>query len=887
MKKFKFLSKKEFKKGVFFGFLCLIGIYIVLLFLYTLAIFIFQHKINLKLSVGQNVNEYFALMWELFKAHGHLLLAISIVIQLILDIFILVKKKDKKYEKEFENQNVWLYDAIKNKGSYREYKKLYGLKNDAPAWVIAYEKVKGKLNWYGVNLKDNPLNFKILGGTRSGKTQKFVIPILKYNINLKDINVRPNLVVADPKGELNSNVKQDLKDNGYREIILDISNPLSSIGFNMLNMVWDTFHSKSGNYLSNQGNALKMLNEIIASLKEWNTRGESSSWDDAAKQILYAIGKYLLYFSVYRPDKFKRHNFNLATFSQFLNTTMFSPTSKWKQFFENLNNIDMDDSSFDLKKDALNELKTLYRDDLKAKFELAEQTLTGQLSNAILAVSMYSSNLELKSFTCRNDLDVREIIRLSDPLYKNSKHYYEQIQTFEQEITKNQNAIIQTLNMFKNELDFIEITNLQKEHLDFKNKLLATRNQWITNEIKSLENKGIVDHFKNSIEDKINELIAKEKSQSDWTVDKLLHLVNEYLSFNKMISYYQSKIELYKEQAKPFALFIKFPDHEKSKNLMVNIIIEQIYKNAIEIAQSNGGELNRFVLNIFDEFGNLPVLNDFGSKLSIALSRKVMFLIILQSYAQLEKYGRDNKNIILENTGLSAFISSDNEETVKEIASALGKVQVERFSYSENADNKNSKSISLAERELMNTSQIKQLDKKTHLIFRLQNLPLKLKSTLAFNVWKTQNIEQEEKQVFEFDEKEYIVDFEEIFKNDSKENLDNFLNNNPHVKYTGDDQLPEPSELSLEERKKIQQNTYKKVHKRVEQITKVLKSKQTIEKQITKVLKNLETYREQLEVETMPDVVDTIKQRILNYEGELEELRENLNQLNEAQALIK
>ncbi|VEU74282.1 conjugal transfer coupling protein TraG [Mycoplasmopsis citelli] len=765
------ITKQEFKKEIFFAFVWTIFLYAVILFGYTAFIFVFER--HLDLDPNKSINIYFNLMWELIQKHWYYILTSSFLASLILTIIWYSRKKDKKYEKEIKGQKLWFYDQEKNMGSIKEYNKEYSLDNLNPGWVINYSKTKGKINYKGINLSLHPINFKILGGTRSGKTQKFVIPILKYNINLLNQKNKPNLVVADPKGELNLSAKEDLKKNNYREIILDITNPLSSIGFNMLNMVWDTFHSTEGKISKNHALAIRMLNEIIESLKNWSTQGENSMWDNNAKNAILGIGKFMLFYSLYEPSKLKRENFNLASFAQFLNISMFSKNSNWAKFFEDLLKTKESEIKpiFSLRDYAKESLINLYRDELFGLFNTVETTLTGILTNAYSVMNLFSSNAELKSFTSRGDLDVRELLMLSDPKYINSNQWREKINYFKDEINHYQSENKNTLTKFKNPMSFLNLCSLYKKNID----LLENSDKYL-NEIgrdiaKVNEFKKQYEQEVQTLENEINLFIKIE--ELNLSSLELKQLIKKYFHNIKMLDYYEAKINLYNEESKPFALFIKFPDHEKSKNLMVNIIIDQIYKIAIEIANANNGSLNRFLLNIFDEFGNLPVLNDFGSKLSIALSRKVAFLIILQAYSQLDKYKKDQKGIILENTGLSAFISSDNDDTVKAISDALGKIKLEKISYTKNADSKDSQNSSLGEKELMTTSEIKQLDKNTHLIFRMQNLPLKLKSTSAHTIWDLKTNKQQIANDIQFNEKEYILDYKSLLNKSAIDKVKN------------------------------------------------------------------------------------------------------------------
>ncbi|VEU75859.1 type IV secretion system protein VirD4 [Mycoplasmopsis columboralis] len=760
--KVKYTKKQIWKfLGIFTFYTILIFIFLTLTF--TCLKFISQTNLYLNKSKEEGLSNFAGVLTNILKNYWFYLIGGSAFGEICILIYKKSKKKDKKYEKDLDKNNSWTYNEIENLGNYSEFRKNYELNNLDPAWVVSYSKTKNKIKWNGVNLSKFPLNLKILGGTRSGKTQKFVIPILKYNLNIEDKNKKPNFVVADPKGELYSAVYEDLQNNNYRAVVLDIADPITSQGFNLLNNIWDTFHSKKGNVDNNKTLAYSMLSEVIYSLS-W---GESKEpiWTTNAKKILIAIGKMLLLYSTLQPNKITRDQFNLANFTQFLSVSEIK-NSRWIKKLDELektssNNL-LKDNEFDINKkqrqDNINELLQLYREEIKPFSETADQTLSGFLTNAKGAIGIFAEDKSIRSFSSRSETDIKELIYLSDPNYKNSQHWNLQVKDFYEQIDfyKDQNKDLE--NKLKFNESFNEIILEYAKYYSYSKEVeRMIKNN--SNDFFDIDNKKqIIDKAYIAIKTYYEENFNEDSNIT--TFQSFLDLLNQHHLNTLSITRLNQKIDLYNEECKPFAVFIKFPDHEKSKNTIVNLIVDQIYKIAITIANDNGGQLARHLLNIFDEFGNLPTINDFGSKLSIALSRKVMFLIILQSYSQLDKYGKDNKNIILENTGLTAFINSDSDETLKEIVNTLGKKDILKSSFSKNKNDSENESVSKAEKEIMSIADLKALDSNTHIIFRMQSKPLKLKSSLAYNFWKLKSPKEPiYKDAKDFELSEYIINF--------------------------------------------------------------------------------------------------------------------------------
>ena len=85
------------------------------------------------------------------------------------------------------------------------------------------------------------------------------------------------------------------------------------------------------------------------------------------------------------------------------------------------------------------------------------------------------------------------------------------------------------------------------------------------------------------------------------------------------------------------AIFIVLPEEDSSKYFMVSMLIQQLYREILVIADENGGKLKNRVMFYMDEFGTFPKIDGMEAMFSAGRSRKISIIAIIQSFAQLEK----------------------------------------------------------------------------------------------------------------------------------------------------------------------------------------------------------------------------------------------------------
>ncbi len=125
---------------------------------------------------------------------------------------------------------------------------------------------------------------------------------------------------------------------------------------------------------------------------------------------------------------------------------------------------------------------------------------------------------------------------------------------------------------------------------------------------------------------------------------------------------------------RPVAIFIDYKDEDRTHYKVISAFIQSVYMHLIQYANSQPtGKLNIPFYFILDEFGNFPIINDFDTVISAARGRNIYFILVLQSWAQLENiYGRNTAEIIKDNLNLHIFIGSNNPPTIEAFSRECG-----------------------------------------------------------------------------------------------------------------------------------------------------------------------------------------------------------------------
>lgn len=122
------------------------------------------------------------------------------------------------------------------------------------------------------------------------------------------------------------------------------------------------------------------------------------------------------------------------------------------------------------------------------------------------------------------------------------------------------------------------------------------------------------------------------------------------------------------------ALFVVNPDEKKTYNAVTAMVYDSAYQALIfEANRLAGRKLKKRVHMIYDEFGNMPKIDALETKITVALSRDVIYHLYLQDFKQMnEIYGDNVASIIRGNCNLKYFISSGDYATCEEMSQLFG-----------------------------------------------------------------------------------------------------------------------------------------------------------------------------------------------------------------------
>lgn len=198
---------------------------------------------------------------------------------------------------------------------------------------------------------------------------------------------------------------------------------------------------------------------------------------------------------------------------------------------------------------------------------------------------------------------------------------------------------------------------------------------------------------------KVKGLVNTVLITSDKTLTSYLSEVNSYmqqLADDGILSLTsENDLDIVNMDEEPNAVFIIVPDERFTRHRFVTLFITQMYKELVEKAnlnlrrqQTETAILKRNTYFVLDEFGNLPKFENMEGMVTVARSRGIRFLFVLQSFSQLvAKYGKEVGDIIKTNCNVKIFIGSDDYDTRKEFSELCGNKKVKNFSVNTNSEN--------------------------------------------------------------------------------------------------------------------------------------------------------------------------------------------------------
>lgn len=227
------------------------------------------------------------------------------------------------------------------------------------------------------------------------------------------------------------------------------------------------------------------------------------------------------------------------------------------------------------------------------------------------------------------------------------------------------------------------------------------------------------------------------------------------------------------------AIFLVLPEEDTNKYFMISLILQQLYREILAIADEQGGKLKKRVIFYCDEYGTLPKIESAEVMFSASRSRRLSIMAIIQSLAQLEKnYGKEGAEIIVDNTQLTIFGGfAPNSSTAEALSKALGSQTVLSGSVNR-GKNDPSQSLQMIERPLLTTDELKSMPKGEFIVMKTGNHPIKTHLKLYFK-WgikfdKQLILQERGNNKVEYASKSDLIDgiFKKYHVNDVLDNMD-------------------------------------------------------------------------------------------------------------------
>lgn len=174
------------------------------------------------------------------------------------------------------------------------------------------------------------------------------------------------------------------------------------------------------------------------------------------------------------------------------------------------------------------------------------------------------------------------------------------------------------------------------------------------------------------------------------------------------------------------AIFLVMPEEDSTKYFIISLIVQQLYREILMVADEHGGKLPNRVMMFLDEIGTIPKIESAEMMFSASRSRRVSIVAIIQSFAQLEKnYGKEGASIIIDNCQDTVFGGfAPSSESAQILSKSLGTKTVMSGSISR-GKNDPSQSLQMIERPLMTPNELKSMPKDHFIVSKTGTNPMR------------------------------------------------------------------------------------------------------------------------------------------------------------------
>lgn len=183
-------------------------------------------------------------------------------------------------------------------------------------------------------IDDGAVNNLIIGTTRSGKGETFVVPTIDIYSRAEN---KASMIINDPKGELIAMSKDTLEKRGYDVLLLNLTDPINSMSYNPLNLIIEAY--KKGDY----GEAQLLCQTLTYSIFN-DPNVKDTFWQNTAMSLTNALILALCeeYLPKGNPEEYQEEKITLYTVANMLSNLgkvkMIGPNEVYPidQYFDSL-----------------------------------------------------------------------------------------------------------------------------------------------------------------------------------------------------------------------------------------------------------------------------------------------------------------------------------------------------------------------------------------------------------------------------------------------------------------------------------------------------------------------------------------------------------------------
>lgn len=378
------------------------------------------HNIPLWLKDMGNPEKYMGLkniLPSLDKNSVFLNVSVAIIIGIIilLDIIIIYKIRTAYAAENFNvgQKGVASWTTLEEiQSEYKEIQEKNVPYPGKPGIIISRYKDK-------IYIDDSAVNNLIIGITRSGKDEMFVVPSIDVYSRAEK---QPSIIIADPKLETYRTSKQTLEARGYKVYLLNLADPLHSMGFNPLSEIVETYKKKdyATAELLAQSFAYSVFNPD-------ESTGDSQFFDTTSSALLTALILAHIEDCLRENEKNRQNGLSKKDYEKDIN--MFSIinlfTELGRQKIPNSPNLSMLDVYF-TERPPLDRAKLKY-----ASIEMAGDRTKGSIYSNMLAKMTIFTYENIAKMTAESSINIEDIgfgdkpiaVFLGIPDYDRSTHF--------------------------------------------------------------------------------------------------------------------------------------------------------------------------------------------------------------------------------------------------------------------------------------------------------------------------------------------------------------------------------------------------------------------------------------------------------------------------------